>query len=236
MSEHVRLDSEATVEPEGSTVASYAVTLPERTSLGIGRSKPKARLEAHLETGPVMEIKLPVAAARLLRSRDIAVPCDKDEFFAAVRALEVRCAKEVLAAKLDRRDFTRLEAQQRLMRDGFLPDIAEEAVAWACDHRFIDDGRYALFFIESKKRAGWGKRRIERELSARGVEVEGIEGYPEAFFDDDSDAERALKLLERKRVPEVRPYEKLVRFLVGKGFDYRCASEAVKRRLDPEEP
>ena len=232
MSNHGRLDTEATVDCENSTVASYAVKFPERTSLGMGRSKPKACLEAHLETGPVMEIKLPVAAAGLLRSHDIAVPCDKDEFFAAVRVLEERSAKEVLAAKLDRRDFTELEAKQRLMRDGFLPDIAEEAVSWACGHRFIDDNRYARFYIESKKRAGWGKRRIERELSMRGVDAESIEGYPEAFFDDDSDIERALRLLERKRVPETRPYEKLVRFLVGKGFDYRCASEAVKCRLD----
>ncbi len=229
------LDAQATVDAETSAVASYRVVLPERTSLGMGRSKPKAKLEVRLESGPVMEIKLPVAVARLLRSHDINVPIDKDDFFDAVRSLEVRSAKEVLAAKLDRRDYTQLEAQQKLVRDGFLPDIAAEAVDWACNHRFIDDDRYARFYIEAKKRAGWGRRRIERELSVRGVDAESIAGYPEDFFDDAADVGRALGLLERKRLPDTRAYEKLVRFLVGKGFDYRCASEAVKLRLEHED-
>ena len=65
--------------------------------------------------------------------------------------------------------------------------------------------------------------------------AENIAGYPEDFFDDAADVGRALGLLERKRLPDTRAYEKLVRFLVGKGFDYRCASEAVKLRLEHED-
>ena len=54
------------------------------------------------------------------------------------------------------------------------------------------------------------------------------------FFDEDEDFQRALETLEKKRVPDVRPQEKLTRFLVSRGFSYQVARAATSVRLEGE--
>ena len=58
-----------------------------------------------------------------------------------------------------------------------------------------------------------------------------IPGYPDDFFSVDDEVERARAVLARKRIPETRAFEKLVKHLMGKGFSYGAASDAVKERL-----
>ena len=50
----------------------------------------------------------------------------------------------------------------------------------------------------------------------------------------EDDLARASALLTKRRIPETRGFEKLVRFLMGKGFSYHIAADAVKARLDAE--
>ena len=80
-------------------------------------------------------------------------------------------------------------------------------------------------------RRGWGRIKIEQELQRRGVDPAEIPGYPEEFFDEHSDVERAAALLARKSIPENKPFEKLVRHLMSKGFSYSIARDAVQQRL-----
>lgn len=96
----------------------------------------------------------------------------------------------------------------------------------------MDENRFCSYFIEERKRRGWGQRKIEVELKRRHVVLDDIPGYPEAYFTVDEDLTRASALLAKRRIPEARAFEKLVRFLMGKGFSYRIAADAVKARLD----
>ena len=72
------------------------------------------------------------------------------------------------------------------------------------------------------------------ELKRRHVVLDDIPGYPEDYFAVEDDLARASALLAKRRVPETRGFEKLVRFLMGKGFSYHIAADAVKARLDAE--
>lgn len=220
-------------EPE-TQVTSYEVRFPQRTSFGMGQRKPKADLLVTLDTGAVLELKFPQAAGRALNAEGIPLPLAKDRFFERLEALEQKACTEQLLSALERRDLSRAEAAEKLDRLGFLPQFVEPSVSFACAHRFINDLRYASSFIDRKKRQGWGRRRIERELAHRGVAYEELEGYPEAYFSDEDDLQRARALLARKSVPAAKPYEKLVRFLMGKGFPYGTAAEAVRQRLSEE--
>lgn len=216
-------------------VTSYEVCFPARTSFGMGKRKPKANLTVTLDTGAVLSLKFPQAAGRFLNAKEIPLPLEKEEFFSTLASRErTACMRELVAA-LERRDLTRTEALKKLETLGFLPEYAEPCVEEAVARRFIDDARYAASFIERKKRQGWGRGRIERELKVRGVCADVLEGYPEAFFTEEDDLARAATLLAKKSVPEQRAYEKLVRFLMGKGFSYGTASQAVRAHLDEEE-
>ena len=216
-------------------VTAYEVRFPERTSYGMGKRKPKADLSVTLETGAVLCLKFPQAAARVLNAKGIALPQEKDAFFKRLDELEQAACTEQLLAALERRDLSRSEAAQKLDRLGFLPCFSERSLEVACAHRFINDHRYAASFIDRKKRQGWGRHRIERELRQRGVAFEELEGYPEAYFSDEDDLSRAQALLARKSVPAAKPFEKLVRFLMGKGFPYAISAEAARARLDEED-
>lgn len=189
-----------------------------------------------MENGRTREIVVPVRAGKLLIQEPIAFPMGEDEAFDAIHALEGRVCFTVLTEMLNRRDYSIDEAKTKLANYGYRDIEIDASVARAIDARFLDDRRYAGNFVEERKRRGWGRRKIEIELKRRGIDPLDIPGYPDAFFSDDEDLERAFALLERKSIPDSRSYEKLVRHLLSKGFSYSVASKAVQRRLSSGNP
>lgn len=209
----------------------WDVELPERTRRGMGAPKPQATLVYGEERR-----RLPVALSLgrvLLRERGTTFdPQSAPELLDAVHEREAALAWEWLVAALNRRDLTRDEARERLRREGYGPGSIDSAVNRAVESRFIDDLRYADTFTRQRKAMGWGRARIERELARRGVRVADVDGWSEAHFDSGDEAERAREVLLRRSVPERNPYEKLVRFLVARGFDYAVAKAAAAERID----
>ena len=194
------------------TVTEATVVFPDKKaassfSSGYASKKPCAHIDCDFEGGFERSIWIPVRVARLYVKNRPDLPCDWDDFREAVQLIERKCALTMVPAI----DF---------------------AVARATEYRFLDENRFCSYFIEERKRRGWGQRKIEVELKRRHVVLDDIPGYPEAYFAVDDDLARASALLAKRRVPEVRAFEKLVRFLMGKGFSYHIASDAVKARLD----
>lgn len=191
-----------------------------------------AEIAVVLEGGEERVIVVPVRVGRILSDEGAPVPCEVDDAFAAIHALEERVCFTVLTEMLGRRDHSVAEVREKLGAYGYRAQEVERCLARALELRFLDDDRFAGYFIEERKRRGWGRLKIEQELKRKGVDTALVAGYPEAFFSQDEDAERAGALLERKAVPEARAFEKLVRFLMGKGFSYGVAADAVRAHLD----
>ena len=95
----------------------------------------------------------------------------------------------------------------------------------------IDDMRFADVYIRTKVSAGWGSRRIERELSQKGIEASDVPGWPYEYFDMDDERERAYQLASRRRLSGKNDYAKIVRFLVARGFGMGDAKDAAARVL-----
>lgn len=221
-----------------SEVSAIDIRLPERgSSQGFGGSsygrKPMATAVIQRDDGVEKTISIPVRVARVLLKDDRIdrLPLSEDEVFTRIRTVEERVCFTMLAEMLSRRDHGSEEAREKLKAFGFLGDDIDRAIDRATELRFLNDDRFVASFIEERKRRGWGKRKIELELRRKGVDVRSISGYPERFFDEEDDEARARALLERKRVPDSRAYEKLVRFLLSKGFDYGISSACVKEHL-----
>lgn len=211
------------------------VRLPDaaaRASAARRGVKPMAEVSCIIENGRSREIVVPVRVGRVLDAESIGLPRAEDEAFDAIHALEGRICFTMLTEMLSRRDHAEGEVRDKLARYGFRPEEIESAIARASEMRFINDVRFAGYFIEERKRRGWGRRKIVRELVQRGVCLEELEGYPEAFFDDEDDLDRARAILQRKRIPDGRAFEKLVRHLMGKGFSYSTAATAVRAHLN----
>ena len=173
---------------------------------------------------------VPLDVATKLRSSCAAV-VSRDELEWRVSKLEGEFAFERLVEGCKARERCASECIDRLVLAGVPRTVALQATERAIRCGIVDDRRYAEVFIATKIRAGWGKSRIERELSLRRVDPYLLEGYPDAFFDVDDERDRAWALLERKPVPSKNPVEKLARFLVGKGFAPGLALSLAKRRV-----
>lgn len=203
-----------------------------RTSSSFSQKKPMAEVSCFVEGGASREIVVPVRVAKLMSAESLNLPAEEEEAFNRIHALEARVCFTLLTEMLSRRDYASYELEQKLLAYGFRPQEVQTSLARAAELRFINDNRFASYFIEERKRRGWGRRKIELELKRRGIATEEIPGYPEDFFCEDEDLVRAQNLLAKRAVPENRPFEKLVRHLVSKGFSYAIAAEAAHSRLD----
>lgn len=221
------------------TVSDFSVIFPEKKAASsfsscYGAKKPRAQIAIEFEEGYERDIWIPVRVARAFVKDKPSVPIDFDDFSARVTALENSCAFTMVTEMLSRRDHATGEVRDKLAVYGFHVGAIDYAVRRATDLRFLDDRRFCSYFIEERKRRGWGRRKVELELKRRHIVPEDIPGYPEDYFQEEDDAERARALLAKRRVADTRPFEKLVRFLMGKGFPYSIAADAAKQRIAQE--
>lgn len=156
-----------------------------------------------------------------------------EELEEALNALMVRTAFERVVQIASARERSSCDCIQKLLDEGFDASSAKNAVQRAEQYAIIDNARFAETFIHTKLRAGWGQRRIERALDEQhGICASALNGYPESFYGDaESEEERARALLAKKAIPAKNPVEKLVRFLVGRGFSMGCAYRLAKERI-----
>ena len=102
---------------------------------------------------------------------------------------------------------------------------------------FIDDQVFTNHFIEEKlKRKRWGKNKIRAALFSKGVSASIID---EVFQYFDSELDQNLAALElakkkyenlKKRESDIRKLkQKLISFLLSRGFEYEVSAEAVNK-------
>ena len=208
----------------------WEVSVPERAS-GPARSR-RATLTVRAAAGSPERESLPVAVGRRLIAAQGAPAASRAELDELVGRASLACARARLADLLGRRDYTTLELSGRLSDEGYAPGAAREAIAWARSCGLVDDARYGAAFARSKALAGWGRLRVERELERRGVSAESIEGWPEEFFDEGSERDRAFALASRRRLTGRGDYQRIARFLCGRGFSIAVASDVAREVVD----
>ena len=184
------------------------VRLPDRkrASSSFSSKKPMAEVSCIMENGCSREIVVPVRVGRILMGDAIPLPLPEDEAFDAIHALEGRICFNLMTEMLSRRDYAAGELREKLRLYGYRDEEIDPCLDRARDLRFVNDARFASYFIEERKRRGWGRIKIERELKMRGVSLDDIPDYPDAYFSEDEDLERAVALLgtqARPRIPTV---------------------------------
>ena len=213
---------------------SWEVTLPNRKSLTLG-SRPKGVLHIESEARGSEDLRIPLAVAKTLiarRKAELLNPASRAELLYELGRAEETCSRSRVEGLVDKRDYSSKELREKLMTDGYAPKVVEEAVSRAVSCGLVNDTRFADVFIRTKIGAGWGQARIARELSLRGIEVEDVEGWPYDYFTDDSELERALAMARRKRLTGKNDYERIVRFLYGRGFSGHVANTVARTVVD----
>lgn len=102
---------------------------------------------------------------------------------------------------------------------------------------FINDQVFANHFIEEKlKKKRWGKNKIKAALFSKGVSASIIDEGLKSFDSEIDQNEAALGLAQKKfeklklRESDDRKLkQKLISFLLSRGFDYEVSSEVVNK-------
>lgn len=143
---------------------------------------------------------------------------DEEEGFRKIcRLLNVRdrCSKELL---------------DRLVRDGFSEQAAQDALARALKCGLVDDARFADALVRSRLAQGRGSEGIRRELDGFGIDAEAIESFA-ALVDGDMrerEVSRAMDLLVRKPPRSKNPRASAYRRLIAKGYSCEVALTASR--------
>lgn len=212
---------------------SWDVELPERGSASLGGRRPLATLAICSESHGQERIPIPKAVGRRLVSlleSDGDQPSGRSELLYCVRVISLELARSKAEELLNRRDYSSSELAAKLREAGYHPSVADEVVARFVEVGLLDDRRFAELFARSKAAAGWGRIKIERELACRGVDATQLEGWPSGYLEED-EPETAFALASRRRLSGKNDFQKLVRFLCGRGFPMGVAMDAAKRVL-----
>lgn len=216
---------------------SWDVELPERGQAPLGGRRPLATVSISSETHGQEKLSVPKAVgARLasLAESDGEQPSGRAELLYRIRLISLELARAKAEDLLNRRDYSSTELAAKLCEVGYRPAVAKEVVDRFVEVGLVDDARFAELFARSKAASGWGRIKIERELSRRGIEAAQLDGWPEAFLEED-EADVAYELASRRRLTGKNDFQKLVRFLCGRGFPMGVAMDATKRVLAESE-
>lgn len=138
---------------------------------------------------------------------------------------------------LERKDYSRKELTDKLIKDGYTEELIEQIIAYIDSYHYLDDTRVAGSFIRGKKEYK-SKRELEFMLKQKGIAEEEITIAMEEYYkNEDGIAQEEVTIaryLQKFHVDkdglENMTYEekqKIAAKLYRKGFD----SEKIRKML-----
>lgn len=135
-------------------------------------------------------------------------------------------AKIIAMRYLLRREHSRAELMQKMLRKGVDEAVAEQACTVLEEKDFLSEARFAQAFIQSKARAGYGHSWIAAALRSKGVvDAQMHTAFDACGIDWRDVAEQALQRKMRQSKGQDR--QKYVAFLLRKGHRHEDAYTVV---------
>jgi len=109
---------------------------------------------------------------------------------------------------------------------------SDELVASLIADKYVDDARFACAFARDRASlGGWGPAKISMALRAKGIAVQDIKAALESIDAGKADARLDRLLQAKDRTLEADPQRrlKLIRYLLGRGYDYDTVERAIAR-------
>ena len=125
-------------------------------------------------------------------------------------------------------DKTEKQIRDKLKLGDYPEDIINNAIEFLKKYGYVDDIRYAKLYISSKQNSKSIKQ-IKLELYKKGVNKENVS---KVLLEMDLSNEEALnklieKIIKKYDLNDKTQYNKMCRFLLGKGFSYGEIQEAL---------
>ena len=119
---------------------------------------------------------------------------------------------------------------------GYLAAVIDHVIDKLRSYNFLNDEEYAENYVEFASRKK-GCRLIKMELRGKGLSEEAIEGALSGL-DSESELQTAKEILQkymRGKTVDTATMQKACKYLIGKGFAYDIAKEALSEFGDTED-
>jgi regulatory protein len=137
-----------------------------------------------------------------------------------------------LAAMCAQAEHCEQEMRDKMKRWAIEPDAQDRVIARLIKERYIDNERYARAFVKDKIRYNkWGRRKVMQALWMKRIDNDILHQVLDEI-DDKEYIDVLIPLLKQKRkaIKAKSDYElnqKLVRFALGRGFDFSIICQCM---------
>ena len=137
-----------------------------------------------------------------------------------------------LAAMCAQAEHCEQEMRDKMKRWAIEPDAQDRVIARLIKERYIDNERYARAFVKDKIRYNkWGRRKVMQALWMKRIDDDILHQVLDEI-DDKEYIDVLIPLLKQKRkaIKAKSDYElnqKLVRFALGRGFDFSIIRQCM---------
>lgn len=148
--------------------------------------------------------------------------------YCLIRPHSAREVRDYLWRKTRETKYKSRKSGEIKTRDGVAPELADRVYDELLEKAYIDDERFARYWIENRNLAkGTSRRKLSSELSAKGVDRNIVERLLAESVRTDSDELR--KVIAKKRA-RYSNEQKLMQYLARQGFGF----DDIKRALTDE--
>lgn len=145
----------------------------------------------------------------------------------ALKEAEPPLAKDRALRLIGYRERSAAEVSRKLRENGYPPTVVRAIIERFTELQLIDDARFAATWARSRAVAGYGSRRVARELAEKGVDPDTAAGALAEVFSASTDLDRAKAVLGGRTASTRGERDKLLRRLLSRGFDISVALQAV---------
>ncbi|MCD7848643.1 regulatory protein RecX [uncultured Parabacteroides sp.] len=126
------------------------------------------------------------------------------------------------------------DVEKKIKAAGLTGEESDRIIARLLKERFIDESRFARYFVNDKLRFNkWGRIKISYELQRKGIpadiRAEALAGIDEQEYQDILSSLLKSKKKTTRGKDERDVYTKLLRFAAGRGFEGRDANRCLKQ-------
>ena len=126
---------------------------------------------------------------------------------------------------------TQKEVETYLKEKGYLPATIYYVISKLNEYHMIDDKQYAINFANTHKNT-FGKLKIKNALLSKGVKESLIDEILQDDFDQTEEIRRLAEKYMKTKADTPENYVKLIKYLIGKGFEYESIKSALKGEID----
>jgi len=162
---------------------------------------------------------------------------DRYSFF--VERNKIYYIKQRALSFLSRRFHSEKELYLKLKTKSYDEHLIKEVIQDLVSRNFIDDRNFAFHFIEEKlKKRKWGANKIRSALYVKGIsgeiideELKKIDNTPGLNETIREIATKKINQLKNRNTDEKKIFQKVIQFLISRGFDYESSKDVCNKLI-----